>query len=73
MIGVGEGPPGAGLRTGRKPFDLPTGPVLQRGSGRALMVVALEGTVDERRGRAGFVIGGGGLCRLCTGGHLLPS
>ncbi len=33
--------------------------MLQRGSGRALMVVALARAVDERRGRAGFVIGEG--------------
>ncbi len=43
MNGAGEGQASAGLPTGRKPFDLPTRPVLQTMFSRALMVVGLEG------------------------------
>ncbi len=70
MIGAGEGQAGSALSIWRESVVQPRQPVLQRVYGRALMVVALEGASDERRGRAGFVIGGGGLCRSCTGSHL---
>ncbi len=59
MIGTGEGQAGAALSIRRKSVVQPRKPVLQRGSGRALMVVVQAGAIDQRETRPEFVIGVG--------------